>query len=1035
MKNLIERCQARHEKPLSALQTRVSSTGYSVYYASRDGKLQSTDPHQFAEAGLGILPIARTGFSIEKYSTGSGKDWETRYGVEDWQPQSWKRSYGVQVYTGLPSDYLTDLDFEYVIVKDYPELLIETLSRLCDLTSHPLMTISKSGGVRWTCRTPDYMHPKRNADREYIGVWDKNGDRSALYLEIFSEKGLSRWDARYEIVEGDLFNIPVIDTESLFAVIDDLKDRIHVPPPAKEKSKPQKTLPTSKKKPKTEEIEEIYGLPSDLKWIKSGNGDYKSQRGDYPCKVTKHIKSQGSAQYYLKPTGEIQAFCHNCSKTWIARSIDQKELIAKVRVGEASPLALSRKPSKLEKHDRAYALLDTVAKASEQIAKFLKSASRIFAFRAETGAGKNYQTEAYALNIGAILQTTPTTVLAEDLEKRMKSRFSEAGHRESDVFRWRGLTQKADDPKAVFPHEKPCVQGKRADIFRSKGSNIYKTICPYCPAEVECRESGYLSQIRNALAARAVILPISDVFTNPTYRNFTDEFFAQEMTEQLCIVDEVDIFDLFVECQLTKERLNKWSTMWEKWELGVFARKLLTLLEVENTPFAIGEYIASLSDGDQERIAYQMQHVRLAVNTGDNVEYQVHTLDDAIARALLPATTEQELKELPSVDGEWTTLDKLTMFFDRYKRFEDSPMTYRDSVLRWVVFPEIHRKVNKIGFMSATLNLDLFKRVFPEAETLEIPLSQWVPGARCFQLRTAKNPRATVIKRDSEGKFEDLNDTGTKIWQMMIAEIQKTPHLNHGIITYKDVLEWAHVDLKELTITATANFGGLVGLDTDFQNVDVLWVVFAPEIPPYETEWRAKILFGNDDITLDMSRDPITGVFVDERMQQIYDAGVQAELIQAVGRARLNRLPHTVVILSAHYLPGITDRPQTYLFDETDFEVAEGLEQLTEVVQAREKAENDRDNNPPHNKSIADFQVSHGVTRQWANVLWKRAGGEEQKIKLILKLRENGLSLRQIAKKVGISKDSVNNILKRYAENSVTVKSEGKLSNIESGHS
>ena len=60
--------------------------------------------------------------------------------------------------------------------------------------------------------------------------------------------------------------------------------------------------------------------------------------------------------------------------------------------------------------------------------------------------------------------------------------------------------------------------------------------------------------------------------------------------------------------------------------------------------------------------------------------------------------------------------------------------------------------------------------------------------------------------------------------------------------------------------------------------------------------------------------------------------------------------------------------------------------QQTEVVQARERAENDRDNNPSSNKSIADFQVLHGVTRQWANVLWKRAGGKENEIEQIVKL-------------------------------------------------
>lgn len=1012
MENLIERCRARAENPLSAIPTGTSNTGYSVYYASRDSKVQSVDPRQFANAGLGILPIGRNGFSIEKYSDGSGKDWETRYGVNDWQRQSWKRSYGVQIYTGLPSNYLTECDFEYAIIKDHPELLTETLSQLCLLTPNPLIIITKSGGVRFTCRTPDYLHPRRNTDREYIGVWDENGNRTTLYLEIFSEKGLSRWDARYEIVEGDLFNMPVINAEALFTVIDNLKNQIHVPPPAKKKAKPAASSRTEKSTPKSEKVDETFGLPSDIEWIKKGDGDYKSRRGDYPCKMTKHRKSHGSAQYYLKPSGEINAHCHNCGKSWTARSVDQKELIAKVRTGEASPLALARKTSKLEKQDHVHELLDSVAKAGKQIAKFLMSTARIFAFRAETGAGKNYQTEAYALDVGALLQTAPTTVLAEDLETRMKSRFTKAGHLIDNVFRWRGLTQKADDKTATFPDEKPCVQAKLADAFRRKGGNIYKTICPYCTVQSDCHDSGYLSQIPRASRARAVILPIADAFTNPSYRTFTNEFLTHGTSDRLCIVDEVDIFDLFVHCQLTKERLSAWREMWQDCALGDFAEHLITLLEVENNPFAIGSYLTNLSDSDRERISYQMQHIRLPVNTGNDVEYQVHSLDDAVSQGLLSAATQQDIKTLPQVDGEFTTLEKLRMFFHRYKRFEDSPMTYHDGILRWVVFPEVHHKVKKIGFMSATLNLDLFKRIFPEAETLEIPLSRWVPGARCFQLRTAKNPRATVFKRDDEGNFDRLTNTGLKLWRTMIAEIQRTPHLNHGIITYKDVLDWANIDIKELDITATANFGGLVGLDTNFRDVDVLWIVFAPEVPPHKTEWRTKMLFGTDDLTLDMSRNAVTGGFVDERMQQIYDAGVQAELIQAVGRARLNRSPHTVVILSAHHLPGITDRPETYLFDETDLEVAGGLEQLAEVVQHREKAEDDHDNNISRHQSIADIQVSHGVSRRWASTMWKRAGGKDKETEQILKLRDEGLSLRKIAEKIGKSKDYVSRKIK-----------------------
>lgn len=183
----------------------------------------------------------------------------------------------------------------------------------------------------------------------------------------------------------------------------------------------------------------------------------------------------------------------------------------------------------------------------------------------------------------------------------------------------------------------------------------------------------------------------------------------------------------------------------------------------------------------------------------------------------------------------------------------------------------------------------------------------------------------------------------------------------------------------------------------------VLWIVFAPEIPPYETKLRAKMLFGNDDITLDMNRDPVTGTFVDERMQLVYDAGVIAELIQAVGRARLNRSPRTVVILSSHNLPGITDRKETYLFDETDFEVANGLEDLAKVVKQREKDEIERDNNISTLKTITDFQIAYNVSNRQARRLWELEGGKEKLIQEVFRLKSNKVSNREIAKSFNIT--------------------------------
>lgn len=81
------------------------------------------------------------------------------------------------------------------------------------------------------------------------------------------------------------------------------------------------------------------------------------------------------------------------------------------------------------------------------------------------------------------------------------------------------------------------------------------------------------------------------------------------------------------------------------------------------------------------------------------------------------------------------------------------------------------------------------------------------------------------------------------------------------------------------------------------------------------------------------------GHYIDTRLQACYDDGVISELTQAIGRGRGVSRPVTVVVWCSHYLPGITDRPQTRLFDETDWKVAGGVRNLARVVAEREGAE------------------------------------------------------------------------------------------------
>ena len=345
----LQRCIQRHESPLAVLKTHVfhhrdgSRKRYSQYaIAYAAGK--TIDPEKLSRAGIGFLPIGKSGHCLEYYTEpNSDKNWETTYGVADWKSKSWRDSYGIQIYTGEPSAYLTSLDFEYAIVRDHPQPFLDTLTQLCALTEKPLLVISKSGGLRFECRTPGYVHPKR--DQRSVATWKNHHEHKDLYLEIFGEKGLSRYDARYEIYTGSLLEIPVIDHHELFSIVDELREQIGEPRPEKSVSKPTpKPTQKSEKRDRTANastINVIDGLPDDITWRERKDGSLESVRGDYPCHATKHKKSHGAAQYYQQTNGQIDAFCHNCQQPWIVK----KPATVQRRIDTAPPIEVHEKPS------------------------------------------------------------------------------------------------------------------------------------------------------------------------------------------------------------------------------------------------------------------------------------------------------------------------------------------------------------------------------------------------------------------------------------------------------------------------------------------------------------------------------------------------------------------------------------------------------------------------------------------------------------------------------------------------------------------
>ena len=146
---------------------------------------------------------------------------------------------GVSRYIpGIPSERdgarWHDIDFKYDAICAAPDAVSACIETLINSVANPLLTMSKSGGLRFSCRVPDYLHPNADEAKQYIhkhAPTSENPNHRDVYLEILGDEGYSRWDARYEILIGNLLDPPVITKEVLFAPIDTLRAALHEPAP------------------------------------------------------------------------------------------------------------------------------------------------------------------------------------------------------------------------------------------------------------------------------------------------------------------------------------------------------------------------------------------------------------------------------------------------------------------------------------------------------------------------------------------------------------------------------------------------------------------------------------------------------------------------------------------------------------------------------------------------------------------------------------------------------------------------------------
>ena len=240
LKDIIQRCHERHAKPLRQRKTVAMPSmftkghfyQYRVYCAHNAPVL--LDDLEIAD--ISFMPIGRAPENDRGPRHFGGELFRRRTKAENWGFRRWETSWGIQVYTGIPSQragaHWHDLNFTYQALCDAPDAVFACIDALFNSVANPLLTLTKSGGLRLSLRIPDYLHQDTPDEKLYIYKHTLgNPHRRDVYLEIRGEKGYSRWDARYEILLGNLLEPPVIVKEALFAPINALRAQLHQPVP------------------------------------------------------------------------------------------------------------------------------------------------------------------------------------------------------------------------------------------------------------------------------------------------------------------------------------------------------------------------------------------------------------------------------------------------------------------------------------------------------------------------------------------------------------------------------------------------------------------------------------------------------------------------------------------------------------------------------------------------------------------------------------------------------------------------------------
>ena len=486
-----------------------------------------------------------------------------RQGTLNWEPRRWFSSWGIQVYTGTPSARdganWHDIEFTYKAIQDAPDAVVACLDALTNAVMNPLLTLLKSGGLRFSCRVPDYLHPNTRDQRRYVHKHLPNTDRygdCAVYVRIIGDKRFTRWDARYEILKGSLLDPPIISKDVLFAFLNVFRDLLHEPAPA-----------------------------SELNIIDEA----------------------------IEDTQDFDDFA-------VIESLETEQVVDErilaVRRGEISPIGVKRPRPFLEKAE------PTVSKTERNLSEAEARILGIITGPISTEKKREIEsTFLNTAPIWVNANTAHDAEEAERYYAGLGvsvEHWKPRNYRWEQV-KWIPIAERMQNP---FAHRNVCEDAERCDALEQKGGDPNRSICPSCLAYDACQVRGYLSQFKTLKEKQVIVSDIPNPFLDRRYAAFVDASIVPDRV-CIINASESQLTKLFSGHHLSTEILEGWLVNWGSEALGQFAKTMLNAIRITDSQHGdIAKRIRTVVqafEGLEDSIVQQMCQVNYTDKKGSRI--------------------------------------------------------------------------------------------------------------------------------------------------------------------------------------------------------------------------------------------------------------------------------------------------------------------------------------------------------------------------------------------------------------------------------